>query len=57
MTSAPIAAPSNIGCRLSRRTTRVVRGFAFAGRPPPPFFRAVSFADRSATRARSTPLS
>lgn len=36
VTSAPIAAPSPIGSRPSRRTIDVVRGFAFdvAVRPP-----------------------
>lgn len=56
VTSAPIAAPSPIGSRPSRRTVRTTRGdFCFVFWPPP-FFRACSIAARNATRARSTPV-
>ncbi|MGC4982409.1 hypothetical protein ACLQ18_17490 [Streptomyces sp. DT193] len=55
VTSAPIAAPSPIGSRPSRRTTDIVRSFGFDVRVLPPFLHASSSAARSATRARSTP--
>ena len=54
VTSAPITAPMPIGSRPSRRTTRKVRCFGFAVRPPP-FHFAASGPARSAKRTRSGP--